>query len=573
MRTAAFKKKVLVVGLDGATLGIIKPMIEAGKLPNFSRLMHEGSFGPLQSTMPPLTPAAWTSFATGKDPSKHGLYDFELHEGDPKKRKQANSTFVKAKSLWKILTEAGRRSIVIDVPLTYPPEDINGVLISRVMAADIKKCVYPKIFYQKLCKDGFIQKANGNMAQEHGANKANIEEVKKSRKERLKERDNMKRKQIKESFNHMLKAVDKNVDLAASLMKKEDWDFFMVVFMEADHAGHGFWRYQTKVKKIYEKLDEAVGKLFEQAGPQTVKFIMSDHGFTSVPYSFNINRWLQQKGMLAVKLEVPRLESMKELQEVVKCVGNNAGPVFLATLKKELKPFSRNSPDNNKTFALPHFRYTIATDYAKSKVYLQSGTSYGIRINLEKRDTTGIVKKDDYESLRNLLIRELGAIKDPHTRAPLFSHILKKEDVYSKSPSGTDPSPDIFLLTSGMKVMIEGQFNPKHTKIFGKMPPGYGFHHTDGIFFVSGDQIKSASEVAPKITDLTPTILHILDVPVPKDMDGRILNEVFTPGSVYANRKIRYQASSQIKRKETKTYSKKDEAKIKDRLEALGYIE
>lgn len=547
------KNRVLVIGLDGATFEIIKPMVEEGRLPNFERLMREGSFGPLRSSMPPITPAAWTSFATGKDPSKHGLYDFQLHEGDPEKKKSVNRTFVRAKSLWKILTEAGRRSIVIDVPLTYPPEEISGILISRVMAPEGKNCAYPKSLYRKLRKDGFIEKSEENMAKKHGADKANKEEEKKPRKVSGRKRARMKREQIKKSFRHMLKAIDKNVELASSLMKKEDWDLFMVVFMEADHAGHGFWRCQARVRKIYEKLDNAVGRLFEAAGADTVKFIMSDHGFTFVPYSFNINEWLNEKGLLAIKLDIPSKEGMKELR------------AFLRSAKKK------------RGQALSKFRYMLKTDYAKTKAYLQSGTSYGVRINLEGRDDAGTVRKEEYESFRGELMNGLRKIKHPLTGDTIFSRIFKREKAYSKSPFSIDPAPDIFLLTPEMKVLVEGQFTQKRAKIFGRTPRGYGFHHTEGIFFAEGKEIRNLSMSPPKITDLAPTILHVLGVPVPEDMDGKVLKEIFRKGSIHASNRVRYQGPSVIEKsvieKDKKTYSKKEEAKVRKRLEALGYVE
>ena len=129
------------------------------------------------------------------------------------------------------------------------------------------------------------------------------------------------------------------------------------------------------------------------------------------------------------------------------------------------------------------------------------------------------------------------------------------------------------MLTSEMKVMIEGQFSQKRTKVFRRMSPGYGFHHTHGIFFALGREIKNSLKLSPKITDLAPTILHILGVPIPEDMDGRILKEIFKPDSVYVSRKIQYQTSSTIEKEDAAAYSKKDETKIKKRLEALGYIE
>lgn len=548
--------RALVIGLDGATFEIISPMVKKGKLPNFARLMREGSFGPLKSSMPPITPSAWTSFATGKDPSKHGLYDFNLHEGNPEKKKSVNRTFVKAKSLWKILTEAGKKSVVIDVPLTYPPEEISGALISRVMAPPKKNCVYPKSLYYTLRKKGFIQKAKRKVAEEHGAEDANREKREKEKKNPKKISKaglkKLRRERTKKAFKNMEGEIDKNLKLAEWFMKKESWDFFMMVFMSADHAGHTFWRDQAKVRKIYEKLDEALGRLFELADKDTKKFIMSDHGFTSIPYSFNINEWLHRKGLLHKKLDIPSKESMKELRGLLK-------------IQKER---NKGQKKRNK---LSKFRYRIKTDYAKSQAYLQSGTSYGVRINLEGRDTTGIVKAEDYASFRDYLIAEFKKIRLPLTGKKVFSHILKKEEVYSESPLGTNPSPDIFLLTPDMKIMLEGQFT-QVAKIFGKTSRGYGFHHTHGIFFAEGKDIKSLRLSSTNITDIAPTILHALGVSIPDDLDGRVLTEIFEPGSRCATREIRYHGPSTIEEKE-KGYSKAEEAKIKKRLEALGYIE
>ena len=554
METIDAKPRVLVIGLDGATLEIIKPMVREGKLPNFARLMREGSFGSLKSSMPPITPCAWTSFATGKDPSKHGLYDFELHEGDPQKKKSVNRTFVRAKSLWRILSEAGKRSVVIDVPLTYPPEEINGILISRVMAPEKKNCVHPKSLYYSLRRRGFIEKIDGSIAEEHGANKTNKVEAKKKPRRISKVRmRKIVRLCTEKAFQDIVKEIDKNIGLARQFMEKENWDFFMIVFMSADHAGHTFWRDQVKVKKIYEKLDEAVGTLFGVAGEDAVKFIMSDHGFTSIPYSFNINEWLHGKGFLEKKLDIPWKKSIKELKQFLRKVKN--------------KKRGGLAGDNK----LSKFRCILRTDYAKSKAYLQSGTSYGIRINLEGRDKTGVVKRGDYQIFRRYLINELKKVKHPLTGKKVFSDVLKKEKVYSKSPFGIDPAPDIFLLTPEMKVMVEGQFQ-QNPHIFGRTSRGYGFHHTNGICFASGKGIRKRCLKGARITDLAPTILHILNVPVPEDVDGMVLRRIFDGGSQYAGRQVTYQGPSAIA-KEEKVYSKKDETKIKKRLEELGYIE
>jgi len=554
----ADKKRVLVVGLDGATFEIIDPMVRKGKLPNFAKLMKRASFGPLISSIPPITPCAWTSFATGKAPSKHGLFDFRQHTGDPNKKEQVNRTFVKAKSLWRMLGEHGKRSIVVDVPLTYPPEEINGIMISRVMAPPDKVCTYPGALYEILRKKDYIKKSREKVEDVHGARDANKGQIERPNRQRViltKERIRQLHKKRRETaFRNITADVDKNIRLAKWLMDEEEWDFFMIVFMSTDHAGHSFWVDKRKVRKVYERIDRAVGELFDHAGEDTVKLIMSDHGFTDVPYDYNINEWLCERGFLSKTLDFPAKDGIDDLKK----------------LMKELKRKRRARRSIlNKTRS--NVRYIIKTDYSRSKAYMQSGTSYGVRINLEGRDTTGIVKQSEYEAFRDHLIGEFKRIRHPVTGKRIFQYVLKKDDVYPESPFGTVPSPDIFLFSYDMKVFASGQFT-RVARLLKKNPKGYGFHHTHGIFFATGRGILNRKVKSANIIDLTPTVLHILGVPIPEDLDGRILKEIFMDDSEYSKKQVSYQAPSIIEARK-KAYSKEEEEKIKNRLEALGYIE
>ncbi|MDD4202479.1 MAG: alkaline phosphatase family protein [Candidatus Omnitrophica bacterium] len=548
------KQKVFVIGLDGATFEIIKPLLAKGKLPNIKKLMQTGSYGYLESTMPPVTPCAWTSSVTGKQPSKHSLFDFQLIDKNPEKTITANRTHVKAKAIWKLLEEQGKKSIVIDVPLTFPPENIkDGVIISRVMAPPKKNCVTPKHLFNVLKEKGYIKKVERKIAQEHGADKANKEEVeKKPAPKKLTKAQALKfeRDRITKAFTHMKEDVDKKVEMIKWFNETRDWDFFMAVFMEPDHAGHTFWKDQVKVKKIYEKVDQAIGKIRKMMDDNTTLFIWSDHGFTSLPYSFNVNEWLYSKDLLFKKLDIPHKESMKELKKFLKAHKSGKGE------------------GNNK---LTKFRYLIKTDLEKTKAYLQSGTCYGIRINLEGRDTTGIVKKEEYELFRQDLINDLKKLKSPLTKKKVFDKVLRREDVYSESPFGADGAPDIFLVPKDMDIMLNGQFS-QNTKMWKESSKGYGFHHTHGIVFVNGKGIKNKTLKGTHITDVAPTVLHILDVPIPEDIDGRIIKDAFEKNSDLMKKPIKLQGPSIVEGQQ-QAYSSKDEEKIRKRLEALGYIE
>ncbi|MCA9926247.1 MAG: alkaline phosphatase family protein, partial [Anaerolineales bacterium] len=122
--------KVLLIGLDGATFDVIRPLAEAGRLPHLNRLLHEGAWGTLNSTIPPISPTAWTTITTGKNPGQHGVYDFrkfaQVGVSDIDYQRLKN----KHKRIWDLLGEAGLRSIVIDVPFTFPPTPLNGVMLT-----------------------------------------------------------------------------------------------------------------------------------------------------------------------------------------------------------------------------------------------------------------------------------------------------------------------------------------------------------------------------------------------------------------------------------------------------------
>jgi predicted AlkP superfamily phosphohydrolase/phosphomutase len=121
--------RVLIVGLDGATFDLMLPWIEEGCLPNLARILRSGSKSPLESTIPPITPCAWSSFMTGKNPGKHGLFDFIEPHGEHGFR-FTNASFRDGETLWGCLSRHGRRVGVVNVPMTFPPEPVNGFLIS-----------------------------------------------------------------------------------------------------------------------------------------------------------------------------------------------------------------------------------------------------------------------------------------------------------------------------------------------------------------------------------------------------------------------------------------------------------
>lgn len=531
-------KKVFVIGLDGGTFNVINPLIKEGKLPNIARIMEEGVYAYLDSTIPPLTPVAWPSMFTGKLPGKHGVFDFSLptrnynEKTKEIERKRVNSTFIKSKALWELLSEGGKRCIVIDVPLTYPPRRINGLMISRVMATQRMKVTYPKELYRKLTRRKLLyaRKIEDNLPEEH----TGLDEKAK------------KSLDISKYLQEILKDIDNKVRLIRYLNDNYAWDFFMAVFMESDRAGHGFWKDQRKVKKVYEKLDEAIGRIFSILPNNCLKFIVSDHGFKDIKGGFFLNEWLLKHGYVYKTF-----------------ILDKKSKALFKNLNKFKEDFHKKPGKH-----MGRFKFKQKIDYEKSLAYLYSETSYGLRINLKGRDPEGVVEPEAYEPLRERLIRELKNINDPLNGERIFGDVLKKEDVIGRA-NDDYPACDIYLLPKNMDYLLKSLNNSNN--IF-KRGNG-GFHRKEGIFFALGDEFKrnfNAQKLS--IMDVTPTILHLMDVETPRDLDGRIRKEIFNETSDSYKRMIKFGKSSQKLTREER-FSKKEEEKLKQSLKALGYIE
>src|SRR5436190_11679693 len=126
-------KKLLVIGLDGASFNVLDPLIDKGDLPNLARLIAGGARAPLETTFPPITAVAWSSFMTGKNPGKHGIFEFVRLDKDAKRELAVNASFREGRAIWDLMSEAGKRVIVHNFPCTYPPHEINGLMIADFM--------------------------------------------------------------------------------------------------------------------------------------------------------------------------------------------------------------------------------------------------------------------------------------------------------------------------------------------------------------------------------------------------------------------------------------------------------
>lgn len=513
-------KKVILIGLDGATFDIINPMIKKGKLPTFNYLLKNGSYGILESTIPPVTLPAWPCMYTGKRPEKleiFGFMDFKRsYEGDP-----INSRMIRENSdtIFDILSRNDIRIASINVPSTYPPWKVNGFMVSGLMTPSSKteNSTYPPLFKKKLDEitDGY------EIHEDWG-------------------------KGFKE--NHMLKSIRdvgrKHFKVVMSLINEVDFLFY--VFRATDLISHIYLvKKKSEVEKIYEDADRYLSKIIKKMRKDDVLIVVSDHGFREIKKSFYVNKWLESLGFL--KRKVIPLNLKAKLKSYF--------GKFLKNFPQLRKFILKNLPENIKNI-FPDDDVPFQIDWGKTMAYASPPVGvYGrIYINIKHKKPKGIVSEKEYFKLRKHICKELKKIKDG--RKPIIENIWTKEELYGNS----DEAPDI-IFSMRRPFMCRYSFNVKNmiknTEV--------GEHDLNGIFIAYGKGIKSGFEIKnAKIYDITPTILHIFNLPIPRNMDGKVL-EIFENNSEYSKRNPVFVENSLLSERE-KIRKKIKELKLKGKI-------
>lgn len=563
METANFKnkdKKIVIIGIDSATLDIINPMVKEGKLPNLSRMMEGGASGPLRSTIPPTTPPAWVSFMTGKNPGKHGVFNFYVSPSYGYIRPALNSKYIKAKTIWRILSDVGLRVGVINLPMSYPPEEVNGFIIPGMQQSfdmESGRFSHPPELMQE------IRERFGNYRVLY----ADLESLYTNNLDRF--------------VNEWREIFEIRKQSILYLMEHKEWDVFMPVFYSIDVIQHHFWRffdkehpqydpivarkYENIIFEFYEKVDAAMGEILERIDEDTVVMVMSDHGAGPEKGAFYINNWLRTEGFLSLRNKYSLLWRIRFPHIFYKILKRLGFPGVAWTVPLDKLKTLGSAIDPREGLNLPFF-----VNWKKTRAYVGSQVEQGIYINLKGREPLGAVERGkEYEEVRDSIIKGLKKIKDPLNGGPLDIEIYKKEEVYH-GPF-VDEAPDIFLKIKGIEYLMQKELY--HRGLFGLPNKSSGTHRREGIFIIKGRGVKTNYTVkTADIIDLAPTILYCLGIPVPEDMDGRVLNEVFTQ-EYLGNKPVTVSPASEIKVNRGDGVFDKDESeKISMSLRDLGYF-
>jgi predicted AlkP superfamily phosphohydrolase/phosphomutase len=569
--------KLVVIGLDGATLDLIQPFIAQGKLPTFKKLMDSGAWSELRSTVPPVTASAWSSFMTGKNPGAHGLFDFMRRRANSYDLAPVSARDRDGKAVWDLLADAGKRVIVMNVPVTWPPSPVNGLLVTGMLTPrNAENYTYPKELAEEL------RTAIGDY---------------------IVYSDEVYSKGRGEIFLSALKySADQRVKAAEYLLQKYPWDFFMLVFPETDTVSHGLWsaydpthhehdpaqaaKFRDGILEIYQHIDGLLARLTSnlqsfdaaQDKPPTSILLMSDHGHGPVRNFLYVNNFLAQRGFLKFK---PNLASQLkraafQLGLTPRFAYNIALALGLGKLRRTLDK-RRGGRGLLKRFFLSF----SDVDWSRTRAY-SIGYIGEVHINLRGREPHGIVAPgEEYERVRDDVIASLRELKlrpeqtlskqseskrESKDGAPLVEHIWKKEEIYHGAHLAD--APDILFLPRNLETIAFGDFEFGSNKVIEKSFGVSSSHRMNGIFIASGAGVKNAGEFRDaQIIDLAPTILHLLGLPVPTDMDGRVLTEALADA-----RDVEYGGTSEARAATTDGYSEEEEKEVIERLADLGYI-
>jgi predicted AlkP superfamily phosphohydrolase/phosphomutase len=550
--------KLLVIGLDGASFNVLDPLIEKSYLPNIGALIASGSRADLETTFPPITAVAWSSFMTGKNPGKHGIFEFVRRDHHSKRELAVNASFRQGRAIWDLLSDAGKRVVVHNFPCTYPPHEINGLMIADFMTPRGRRdFTYPLSLLKEIEDEFGSYRLHLSQTYAEG----NVEAV----------------------LDELFDELDYKAKVTEYLMTRYEWDAFFQYFWGTDRIQHELWhiidethprhnkdearRYRDRVYDYFKRVDEIVGRLIELAGEDPLVLIASDHGFGPVHKYCSLNIWLLQEGFLKLKRD-----AMTRAKRLMFSFGLT--PEFAFKLIKKiplgrLRPSRGVSSQPGASKLLGKFFLSFNdVDWSRSVAF--SKGNYGqIFVNLEGREPNGIVSKDEYESVRERIITRLQALEDPLTEKPWVGPVFRREDIYN-GPLVED-APDIAFLPADMRHLPLGNADFTSNRFMVDAFGISGCHRMNGVMIAHGDAIKPASAIEASIYDIAPTLLYLIGEDVPDDMDGRVLTEAISNEFLKAN-SIRFAAHDESTQSGELEFSPEDNADVIDRLKQLGYI-
>ena len=553
-------QRVLVIGWDGAAPELVYPWVEQGHLPALGRLMAGGATGEVASTMPPLSGPAWAAFVTGRTPGQTGMYDFLYRRKGSYGFAPINARMRDGRSLWKTLSDAGRRVGVFNVPLTHPVEPVNGYMVSGFMAPyGTRDYTYPPELADEL--DSLV----GGY--------------------RLYPSASYSDRQPEAFFRAVEEVIEQRTQATLHLMDTRPWDFLITVMYETDTSEHQLWhyidpthphydparvaRYGNPLLRIFQQVDDSLRQILERVDDDTLVIFMSDHGMGPVHDFVFLNSWLRDEGFLALKQN-----AWTRMKSLAMYAGFNLVNVHkLVNALYLIKDIEHRVSYSKDSLLKRIFLSFDDVDWSRTVAYSFGRAVGPVYVNLRGREPQGIVEPGaEYEAVRDEIAHRALAFTDPRTGKRLAKAALRREEVYHGRH--LEQAPDLILIPADETSHVFGLSDFGSWSLF---EPAYRYtavHRPNGVLAMRGPQVPAGQKIADaRLEDLAPTILYAMGVPVPADMEGRVLTDVFDPAYVAAHPIVRGDGTGQRALDElTSGYNEDEEEQVTERLRQLGYM-
>ena len=543
--------KTILIGLDGATFKVLDPLMDDGVMPFLKEFLADGVRGELLSTPHPLTPPAWTTLMTGRNPGAHGIFDFLRAEIRPSGAFFTLNNFrdVQCETIWSIVGRAGGRSISLNFPLMAPPPSIPGssIIPGLLSWRHLRRNIHPPSLYDELkALPGF---SAAELSWDFESEKKALQHVPEEELEPWVRFHVAREHHWFTILKHLLTA-------------DPSWNLAAVIFDGVDKLQHGCWRFLDRAflpaqpsefelrmvelcREYFRVLDGFIREIVALAGPEAQVFIASDHGFGPTLRLFRVNAWLERNGYL----KWPQGHTARE-------------------------------ENDRRAGTTSHY---VLFDWASTTAYAQSAATNGIHIRLRREDGDGGVAPEAYEGFRARLIDQLLAVRDPVTNTPFFKAILKREEVFPGPHQDKGPDLTLVPFDHGFLSVLEGE------PVLSVRSMVMGTHWPEGVFMAGGPGISRGQDLERlSILDIAPTLLHSLGLEVPVDFEGRVIERAFEPAYLrehpvrvgrptepprtYATTAKPGEGSDRS-REEAGDDASSEDAMVLDRLRVLGYVE
>ncbi len=545
------KRKIFIIGIDGGTWDVLRPLMKDGTMPRLASLAREGVSGILNSTLPPETAPAWTSFQTGVLPGKHGIFEFYQHGSQDYNPVFVDSTKIPLPTLWDIAGRGGKKLLVVNVPLTYPPQKINGCLVTGLLTPGThSRFTHPPELSSKI------------LSHEKDYSIATTQEL-------------YNRKDLESFLDRLIATEETRTRTMLHLMRRQTWDIAMLHFHSTDPLQHALYRHldpsnpgydadtHRKIKRFYQALDGCLTRLIKALPENTLKVMISDHGFGSVYKTININNFLVAENLMTLK---NRGIFNRKLLPVIQ---------ILRILDKKI---IRGRFSHAQRAAISRkFRLDKFIDWSQTHAFMLNGWLYGfIYLNCQGRENQGIVPPGiPYETLRADIAEKIANIKDPQSGDPVIQKVFKKEELY-KGPF-VSQAPDLVLVPR-RGYAFSRSFTGKPSDLFtlNRIKRDHtGTHRPEGIFLFHGKDVDPSSSIRQAhIVDMFSSILYAAGMKIPAYCDGKVLTEVFTSDFQHRN-PLRIQADGSFEsalHTSRDAFSDEEKDMIEKRLKDLGYM-